>query len=166
MQVYFINSKRRFFLYFRSHAQMLEAMRVLADHAVRFYPRQSLLPDREEHEEQVFHCGYRYKKVDLRRNLLPSTPYNEPRLHFDRQDRPRNRQELPPAHSPPKPASADERGAREEAPVESEPQPKAPEEQPVVIGSHRFKNPEAARVIRDRELLNALLFSLNANPPQ
>jgi hypothetical protein len=47
MQVYFINSKRRFFLYFRSHSQMMEAMRVLSDHSVRFYRRESLLPDRE-----------------------------------------------------------------------------------------------------------------------
>lgn len=96
MQVYFINSKRRFFLYFRSQGHMLEAMRVLSDNGVRFYRRESLLADREEHEEQVFHCNYRFKKVDLRRSLLPGTPYNEPRLHFDRFDRVRSRQELPP----------------------------------------------------------------------
>jgi hypothetical protein len=50
MPIYFINSKRRFFLYFRSHAHMMEAMRALSDNAVRFYLRESLLVDREEHE--------------------------------------------------------------------------------------------------------------------
>jgi len=76
MPVYFINSKRRFFLYFRSHPHMIEAMRVLSDNRVRFYRRESLLVDREEHEEQLFHCNYRFKKVDLRRTLQPGTPYN------------------------------------------------------------------------------------------
>lgn len=71
-------------------------MRVLAEHGVRFYRRESLLPDREEHEEQVFHCNYRFKKVDLRRTLHGTTPYNEPRLHFDRFDRARSRQEIVP----------------------------------------------------------------------
>jgi hypothetical protein len=92
-QVYFINSKRRFFLYFKSHRQMIDAMKIFADNNVRFYQRESLLPDREEHEEQVYHCCYRYKKMDLRRNLLPSTPYNEPKLHFDRYEKAKNRYE-------------------------------------------------------------------------
>lgn len=47
MPIYFINSKRRFFLYFRSHAHMMEAMRALSDNGVRFYRRESLLVDRE-----------------------------------------------------------------------------------------------------------------------
>lgn len=55
---------------------MIEAMRVFAENNIKFYRRDSLLPDREELEEQVYHCCYRYKKMDLRRNLLPSTPYN------------------------------------------------------------------------------------------
>lgn len=112
MHVYFINSKRRFFLYFRSRGNMMEAMRVLSENAVRFYRRESLLADREEHEEQVFHCNYRFKKVDLRRTLLPTTPYNEPRLHFDRFDRARSRQELPPADPQPQELQAAREGER------------------------------------------------------
>lgn len=45
-QTYFINSKRRFFLYFRIHRQMLEAMQLFTENGVRFYQRTSLLPDR------------------------------------------------------------------------------------------------------------------------
>ena len=81
---YFVNSKRRFFVYFKSHQQMVETMHILSANNVRFYPRGSLLPDREEQEEHVYHCNFKYKKQDLRKNLHRDTPYNEPRLLFDK----------------------------------------------------------------------------------
>lgn len=46
---YFVNSKRRFFVYFKYYEQMIETMRILAQNNVRFYRRESILPDREEH---------------------------------------------------------------------------------------------------------------------
>ena len=73
---YFINSKRRFFVYFKSYEQMTEAMKILSSKNVRFYRRESLFPDREELEEHVYHCNYRFKRQDLRKNLYPNTPYN------------------------------------------------------------------------------------------
>lgn len=69
-------------------------MKLFTENSVRFYRRESLLPDREEQEEQIYHCCYRYKKMDLRRNLLPTTTYNEPKLHFDRYDRAKIRYEI------------------------------------------------------------------------
>ena len=48
---YFVNSKRRFFVYFRLREQMALAMRTLSQKGARFYRRESLLPDREEYEE-------------------------------------------------------------------------------------------------------------------
>lgn len=81
---YFVNSKRRFFVYFRLREQMALTMRALSQKGVRFYRRESLLPDREEYEEYVYHCNYRFKKQDLRKNLYHTTPYNEPRLLFDK----------------------------------------------------------------------------------
>jgi hypothetical protein len=33
---YFINSKRRFFVYFKSYEQMIETMYILAQNSVRF----------------------------------------------------------------------------------------------------------------------------------
>ena len=81
---YFINSKRRFFVYFKFYDQMIETMRILSNANVRFYRRESLLVDREELEEHVYHCNYRFKRQDLRKNLYHDTPYNEPRLLFDK----------------------------------------------------------------------------------
>ena len=51
-------------------------MHILHSRNIKFYPRESLLPDREEYEEHVYHCNYRFKKQDLRKNLYHSTPYN------------------------------------------------------------------------------------------
>lgn len=63
---------------------MIDTMRILAQNNVRFYRRASILPDREEHEELVYHCNYRYKRQDLRKNLYHSTPYNEPKVLFEK----------------------------------------------------------------------------------
>lgn len=84
IQYYFVNSKRRFFVYFKQLDQMIEAMRFFSFHNIKFYRRESLLPDREELEELVYHCNYRFKKQDLRKNLYHSTPYNEPKVHFEK----------------------------------------------------------------------------------
>ena len=99
---YFINSKRRFFVYFKHHEHMLETMRILTNKHVRFYPRESIFPDREELEEHVYHCNYRFKKQDLRKNLYHTTPYNEPRTLFDKYDtKEKNTVESKPAQEQP-----------------------------------------------------------------
>lgn len=84
---YFINSRRRFLIYFKYRHQMLETMRIFQEQKIRFYQRESLLPDREELEEQGFHCNYKHKRIDLRKSLTRDTPYHEPRLYFDRFER-------------------------------------------------------------------------------
>jgi hypothetical protein len=62
-------------------------MRILSNNNIRFYRRESLLPDREELEELVYHCNYRFKRIDLRRSIYHSTPYNEPKLYFEKYER-------------------------------------------------------------------------------
>ncbi len=46
LHIYFINSKRRFLIYFRKHQHMIEGMRIFNDNSVRFYRRESLIADR------------------------------------------------------------------------------------------------------------------------
>lgn len=85
--IYYINSKRRFFIYFRNRSQMMDfCTHVLNAGNARYYFRESLLPDREEYEEHVFHCNYKFRKVDFRKFLSPRATYNEPRSLFDHYD--------------------------------------------------------------------------------
>jgi hypothetical protein len=69
-------------------------------------------------------------------------------MHFDRFDRTRSRQEMPPID----PQVVQEE-VREEEPKEE-----------IVIGGHRFRNAEAAHVLMSKELLKGVLFSLNFMP--
>lgn len=97
---------------------------------------------------------------------MPGTPYNDPKVHFDRFDRGRNRQELHSVESPSRRGVVNEVRMPEirEMQMEVEKVPEK-EEEPIMIGGHKFKNHEAARVIMNKELLKNVLTSLTFNPP-